>query len=369
MSEDIDEPIRLWNVHDGSTARVGAQQRFNILGSVADPEETTALDARLNGGSWLPVPVNLTGRPRARLSGPGDFNLDKVDLGDLRADNVLEIRQLLRGGRDRTRTVRFRADQSAGGPPAFELDLRAGEIEQFAQVVDGEWHVVEREGALSVAVGRERAGYDRILLFGDRRWTTGYEVKACLTVDAWTHYVHNVGLLFKWNPHRTDGGRDLPINWSTGLAYYASTSPGLRLRFGVDVKYRQGVCIGDHVLAEAPYRWWTRSPRWLLRAVWYASGRRHVVSQLRTGVRYCFRARVHPECYTLTVWRADRPEPSSPQIEVPSPAELLPSGAVGIIAQNAAVRVHEFRVRPVPFAEAPRSSHQEEQDVGNWPRP
>lgn len=343
---DEADHIRVWNVHEGVTATVGAQERFNVLGKVLDPEDTVELHARLNGGDWVPVPVNLTTGSKARLRAPGDFNIDRIHIDALRPTNVLELRQTLRDGAQRRRRIRFQAAERPGGSPDFTLAVQPGKIEEFCQVVDGDWRVVACEDSSSIGISRSQAGYDRIVLFGDRDWTTGYEVEACLTVDAWTYHVHNVGLLFKWNPHAEGNDAVLPIRWSTGLAYYASASPGLRLRYGVDVTYARGVRHGDFVLGEAPLAWWTRTPAWLLRAAWFMSGRRLVLSQLRTGVRYRFRARIDPTCYQLTAW-CDGKRAPRPQVVVSSPTEHLRAGAVGIIAQNAAVRVHEFTVRPV----------------------
>lgn len=339
--------IRVWNLHDGVTAMAGAQQRLNVVGRVENPAETSALHARLNDGEWMPVPVNLTDGSKARLCAPGDFNLDGIDVDDLDPTNVLVFRQTMRDGSEELQKLSFDVVKTPPEPQAFDLALRPGEIEEFCQVVDGAWALVHDEDGLAIGMPAEFAGYDRIVLFGDRRWTTGYEVEACLTVDAWTHYVHNIGLLFKWNMHGTATGTTLPNVWSTGLAYYASTTPGLRLRFGVDVRWVDGERTGDFVLKEVPRARWSRIPVWLHRAAWYLSGRRVVLSQLRTGVRYRFRARIDPDIYSLTVWRDDRPRPARPQVVVERPIEQLPTGAVGIIAQNASARLHEFSVRPL----------------------
>lgn len=365
----------IWNVHEGVTAVVGSQSRFNVLGRVQDPASTAALHGRVNDGPWAPIPVNLAGRPKGRLVRPGDFNFDTVDIERLAADNVLEIRQTLHDGREHVERLRFGATLTEPSPLTFELRLADGEIEQFCQVVDGDWRIVTDGEDAALAINRESAGYDRIVLFGDRRWTNDYEIDASLTVDAWTSCVHNVGLLFKWNPHEESAGPRLPISWSTGLAYYASVSPGLRLRHGVEVTYRPGgIRMGDHVLAERPVRWWSRLPLWLVRLGWYATGRRMVLSQLRPGVRYRFRARISSEQYTLAVWPASKAPPRRPQVVVAHPPEHLDAGSVGVIAQNAAVRVHEYSVRALstsPPSEAPsnggdhrqmaRTSHQPEQ--------
>lgn len=345
--------MELWNVHEGVTAVVGAQRHFNVLGRVRDSVSTSRLDGRLNGGRWLPVPVNLTDRSRARLRAPGDFNIDKINVTDLRPQNLLELRQLFDDGATRTHAVKFGAVRRASADRIFDLALHPGHIEEFAQVVDGNWRVVRDEnGNMCLSIPRSEAGYDRILLFGDQNWTTGYEVNASLTVDCWTHYVHNVGILFKWNPHYVDADRALATEWSTGLGYYASASPGLRLRFGVDVQFdERGRKLGDHVLAERPLHRW-RHPLWFLKGCWYLSNGRVVLSQLRPKVLYRFRARVDPECYRLTVWPASEAEPA-PQVVAPSPIEHLATGSVGVIAQNAATRIYGFSVRPLTTSASP----------------
>lgn len=337
--------MELWNVHEGVTAVVGAQYRFNIVGRVDDPGNTLALSCRLNGGDWSPVAVNLSGGPKARLRSPGDFNIDAFKVEELLSDNVIEVRQTRRGLPEVRRVVAFGASQPPLAEPDFELSLGNGKAEEYCQVVDGHWRVVHDGQGPALVIDPADAGYDRIALFGHRQWTTGYEVDACISVDRWTNYVHNVGVLFKWNPHRLGRAGRLPTEWTTGLAYYASTSPGLRVRFGDDVRFDdEGRKLGDQVLAERPVNGWGTLPRWLLRGTWHLSGRRLVLSQLRPGVPYRYRVRVDPAAYSLSVWRAGRPEPR-PQIVVVGPTEVLASGSVGVIAQNAAARVHSFRVR------------------------
>ena len=118
----------------------------------------------------------------------------------------------------------------------------------------------------------------------------------------------------------------------------------MRLRFGTDVHLDdKGRKIGDHVLMERPYSHLRRFAYWALN---HYAGRDVPISQLRPGFRYHFRLRVSPDRYALSVWRDGRKEPP-PQLEVDSPEDLLPVGAVGVIALYCAVRLYEFDVNPV----------------------
>ncbi|MGI9534500.1 MAG: hypothetical protein ACR2NW_06085, partial [Thermodesulfobacteriota bacterium] len=178
---------------------------------------------------------------------------------------------------------------------------------------------------------------------------------ARLSVTSWTHITHNVGLLFKWNPHLQGDGTNLPIQWSTGLGYYYSLSKGLRIRFGKDVHVDQkGNKQGDYILREKPLSYSRYFKGKLIKFSRFVMKNekkslffgRNPFSQITPGIQYYFKLKVHPERYSLTVWEDGTVEPS-PQLVVNEPIEVLPQGSVGIIAYNCGVRIYEFNVNPM----------------------
>ncbi|MGH7414243.1 MAG: hypothetical protein ACREKJ_08585 [Candidatus Rokuibacteriota bacterium] len=339
--------LEVWNLTPGVTARVGAQAVFNVLGRVKAPGRTEHLWYRLNESPERKVFFNRGPRNAGRLERPGDFNIDTIDPGELKPWNWLRLGILDEAAREEQEyEIGFPCSRLEDGAPRLRLDLEGiAHPQEVGQVVDGKWRVSRDErGRRCLEIRREDAGLDRIIVFGREDWTSSYEVTARLRVTAWTGVLHNVGLLFKWNAHLPGDGTWLPTQWSTGLAYYYSDCPGLRVRFGVDVhEDARGRKVGDYILKEAPLSSWRR---------WLATGARRVAPsspwfpQVVAGRDYWFNARIRPDEYTLTVWKDGGRRPS-PQVVVEAPTDRLPRGAVGLIAHRCGVRMYEFEVSGV----------------------
>jgi hypothetical protein len=333
--------LEVWNLTPGGTAVIGAQKIFNVVGRVRTQNGAAALEYVLNDGPRFPVNIGKS----ARLSRPGDFNIDTIALSDLRNDNVLDL--YVSSGSDISHhSIPFYTKSTADRWPRFELEFdRVNNIEEIGQVIDGRWLVSKDDaGVPCLEIRPEDAGYDRLIGFGSHEWTTGYEVNARIIVTRWTKRGYfNTGLTFKWNPHLRGDGTNLPTQWSTGLAYYAAKCPGLRLRFGVNVHWSNNEKVGSHVLKETHYSLWRR---WagLVRNEIFRIGD-NPITQLLPFVPYRFRLIVLPRAYRLTVWEEGTPEPE-PQLIVLEPKDLLPTGCVGLIACNCAMRVYEYAVRP-----------------------
>lgn len=340
-----DDVIEVWNLTPGGPAHRESQEIFNVVGRVANPEQVEQFSYRLNGGAETPIVFRRSADyDDGRLFRQGDFNIDTIRSPELRAENRITLKLRI-GSEEVVRDIEFRCAEPSRPEPRFHLDLEdVSSTEEVGQVIDGNWRVgVDQVGKPCVEIRKEDAGYDRILLFGRGEWTTGYEVTARLAPTAWTSKYHNLGLVFKWNPHSQGNGLVLPTRWNTGLGYYCSYSPGLRLRFGTDVHVDdRGTKVGDHVLAEAHYSRWRR---WCYRVINEKGRRRLPISQLPAGRQFRFRLIVDPSRYALTVWRVDRPEPP-PQLVTERVDERLSQGAVGVIALCCAVRVYEFDVAP-----------------------
>lgn len=342
------DDVEVWNLADGVPAVFGAQDIFNVVGRVREPERVASMTYVLNGAPRRSVAF-AAGAPAGRLARTGDFNIDTITSEELRRENDLALHVRRVDRTEATRVISFPAVPLAPGKPAFRLDLsHARGPQEVGQVVDGRWRVVvDERGERCLEIARRDAGYDRIILFGSHAWTHGYAVSARLVVPAWTHHCHNVGLLFKWNPHERGDGDQLPTRWSTGLGYYAWPSPGLRLRVGVGVHVdREGRKLGDLVLAERPLSNIRRAlgrPRRRL-------GLGPPPSQIVPGRQYRFHLRVAAGEYALAVWPAARRRPAQPQLVASAPLDRLPTGAVGLIVLNGAVRLYEFEVEPLAAA-------------------
>jgi hypothetical protein len=319
---------------------------FNVVGRVADPTSLEEFAYRLNDGPERPVFFARRTDPIARLRRAGDFNIDTIALADLAADNRLCLRIKRAGGSEHRREIGFRSAPFERAEPRFRLELDGARgAEQVGQVVEGPWRVAKDErGRDCLEIAPEDAGYDRIILFGREDWTSGYEVRARLAITRIADR-HNIGLVFKWNPHERGDGTCLPKKWSSGLAYYCSYGrhPGLRIRFGVQAHYEAGQVRGDHLLAHCPL-----TTRWhvMFNRIRQKARLARWTTELREGRDYCFRMLVQPRRLALAAWLAERVEPSS-QLSVDDPIDPLRQGAVGILAYHVGVRLYEFEVRPL----------------------
>ena len=350
------DEFELWNLAPESTVIIGAQRIFNVLGRLKHPEKIKGAAYSINDGPERAIFFKYLENKSERLICPGDFNIDTILMEDLGPENQIRFRLDL-GSEEKEYIIGFSTYLINGKLPYYRLDLSAtNHPHEVGQIVDGKWQRRRDERSEPcLEILKQDSGHDRIILFGRHDWTSGYEITARLCVTAWTHVTHNVGLLFKWNPHLQGDGTCLPIQWTTGLGYYYSLSKGLRIRFGRNVHFdSNGNKRGDHILKEkplSPYYYvkgnMIKLCRWFLKLVKVNSPFTYdPFSQIIPGRKYLFRMLVHPEKYALTVWEEGKNEPS-PQLEVKKPVEILPSGSVGIIAYNCGVRVYDFEVSPV----------------------
>jgi hypothetical protein len=345
------DQIEVWNLTDDGIVRSGCVDTFNIVGRVSAPDTIRAFVYELNGSSEVPIFFARHADSETRLRQAGDFNIDTIGPADLAAMNRLSLRIKRADGVEHQREIVFRLAPFEQIDPSFRLSL-AGMIsaEQVGQVVEGPWRISEDElGRRCLEINPEHAGYDRIILFGRNDWSTSYSVRARLAVTSVSD-VHNIGLVFKWNPHERGDGTFLPKKWSSGLGYYCSYGryPGIRIRFGVRAHYDEaGKIRGEYLLAHRPLATKPQQAvlNWIRRRSRVPRLSRQV-TELNLHQDYCFRMLVHPKRFALTVWPAARAEPP-PQLVVSDPVDPLPQGAVGLLAYHVGVRLYEFEVRPL----------------------
>lgn len=347
--------IAVWNLTPGGVARSGAVVIFNVVGRLKDPEGVRSAHYRINDEAEAPIYFE---RDKAklplRLGDPGHFNIDTITDSQLRQHNLLQFRIVRTDGRTIIEELPFRVRPFTASCPEFRLDLSsASSPEEVGQTVEGPWQVSSDEhGRRCLEVAPEGAGYDRVILFGRHDWTTGYELSARFSVTALTG-MHNIGLVFKWNPHKQGDGTWLPSQWSTGLGYYCSYGePGLRIRFGVDVhRTPDDEKVGDHLLGHAHLDRARYLRTWIMNRL----GRSTAPSELVLGTDYMCRLRVEPQQYSLSLWQSPGSHGShehaeaepAPQVVVDQPDDLLPRGSVGFIAHQAGIRLYEYEARPL----------------------
>jgi hypothetical protein len=343
------EHIDLWNLTPGKVIQNGAQDIFNIVGRLKKPQQVRQLLYSLNGNAEVPVFFNAMNGNSGRLEKQGDFNIDTINSSDLQDVNHVLFKIIYDDDLIIQTDLVFNKKTFAKSKPGFQLNLTGVDcVEEVGQVVDGKWRFEQDEqGNPCLEIKEEDTGLDRIILFGDKNWQTGYEVKTRIVVRKWMAYPHNVGLLFKWNHHFQGDGKFLPSRWSTGLAYYYSDCPGLRVRFGVDVRLdKNGTKLGDFILKEKTLSPWRRWIGWIARNIYRLTRKELIYSQIKPNVAYNFHAFIHPDKYTLTVWQEGKIKPN-PQIVIINPPEKLKSGSVGIIAHRCALRVYDFSVAAI----------------------
>jgi hypothetical protein len=349
------EELEIWNLTPGTSNYAGAQEIFNIVGRLKSPEKTSNLHYSLNGETDKPVFFNRGPAQIGRLPKPGDFNLDTIRLADLKPYNEITFRVTSDNQEVKESKIAFAINLYKEHKPRFQLNFK--EIEhasQVGQIVDGKWQLgYNSNGEPCLEIREENAGLDRIILFGRHDWTSGYEITTTLCVTTWIKRPYNVGLLFKWNPHLQGDGSSLPIQWSTGLGYYCSYNPGLRIRFGVNVHLDEnGNKVGSFVLKNGRLSLWRAmignvvERRVIRRIAREIFGLKLPFTEIAPGIPYHFRLRIHPKKYTLSVWKYGKKEPP-PQLVVSKPNERLPKGSMGIVAHYCAVKVYNFNVSPV----------------------
>jgi hypothetical protein len=341
----LSDALEVWNLTPGVAAISSAQTVFNVVGRLKQPEAVEKFTFSLNGSVERPIFFNSQPKRSGRLERFGDFNIDTISTHELQPENILRFFLRGKGSSVTSEEIAFPARPIVSVSPEYRLDLSGVSVpEQVGQVVDGKWQIGrDVNGETCLEIGKTDAGLDRIILFGNHAWNGNYEITARLSVAAWSDRLHNIGLLFCWNPHRQGDGTFLPTEWTTGLGYYYSHCAGLRLRYGVDVHLdEKRNKVGDYVLAERALSPWRGQMGRLINNFLPVE---RLVSQIIPGRQYHFQLLITPQVHTLAVFQAGQRKPT-PQLSVHRPRTWLQRGAVGLIAHHCAARLYEFDVKP-----------------------
>ena len=205
MSRDKDIKFDFWYGPHQTFGRLGHPQRWiNVLGNVRTAGPLETLYYTLNGGE----PWHLSmGKDSHRLARPGDINLDiaRTRLRPGRNDIVLYARDLEGNEGHGALTVDYR--DGGPWPLPYTIDWQTiKNIQDAVQVVDGRWRVT------NAGVRTTEPYYDRMLAFGDDRWTD-YEIRTSIVFHAYTtavvgpptYGVSHAALATRWTGHYRDG--------------------------------------------------------------------------------------------------------------------------------------------------------------------
>jgi hypothetical protein len=338
--------LELWNVGEDTECLAGAQSIFNIVGRVTSFSLGQRLTYSLNGGPERAVAVQGPVDAK-RLSRFGDFNIDTITVDELRQTNVLRL--VLHGaGGGLTEIIRtFRVRFIEPAQLSWRLDLRgASQPQEKAQIVDGKWRLGrDLDGRGYLAIASEDAGYDRVLLVGHRDWGSGYQVHARFRVDRWMPSIsQGIGCAFHWNAHRGGDGSALPDEWSSGIAWAFSESPGLTIRVGRNArKDASGRWLGETVVAEGTL---SRTRATLSRLSRRIVPTSYFFPQIMPSIEYGYRLTVEERRLALSLWKVAEPEPPA-QVVAEDPPAILTHGCVGVIAHHCAMKLYELTVSPL----------------------
>ena len=211
--------IEIWDGTQQQFGHLGIPQQWaNILGRVWDSEAPDTLFYSLNGGPTSPLSMGPNG---TRLVGVGDYNIE-IDYADLiPGPNQLVISAIDTLGERRDTTVVL--NHVEGGIWALADTARfetAAAISEEAHVVDGRWYLVPGVG---VRMDSTATGYDRLLVVGDYRWETNYEVLLPMTIHAASlGGLTGIGLGLGWQGHTgSEQPRvDAPFQAITWIKYF-----------------------------------------------------------------------------------------------------------------------------------------------------
>ncbi|NIA25990.1 MAG: DUF1349 domain-containing protein, partial [Gammaproteobacteria bacterium] len=219
-----------------------AQKWIDLLGNVDDPDGIASLSYTLNGGASHSLSI---GPDTRRLLMPGDFNvqISTADPDLVVGANTVVITAVDGLSNPTTKTVTVNWSTGNVWPLPYSIDWSTvTDIQNVAQVVDGQWEV--NNNLLTVDIG-----YDRLIDIGDVTWDQ-YEVLVPMTIRGLDtvngydspSYGPALGILMGWDGHEDCTVFDEPIcdpsaqpvwGWwpsgSLGELRWTDTFEGLRL--------------------------------------------------------------------------------------------------------------------------------------------
>ena len=299
--------ISIWYGDSQSFGQVGNPQRWvNILGNVSDPDGVASLSYTLNGGvsQYLSIGPDLR-----RLEHAGDFNVEIAQTALVQGDNTVVVTAIDSLAKISTTTVTFQYTSANIWPLPYVADWSgAASISQVAQVVDGNWAIVNGE------LEPVSLGYDRTVAIGDMSWTD-YEVTVPITIHGidpagfrWPSGSPGLGLVMRWQGHYDWDGSQPTYGWYPigGTAWYAWNSDGTN---SLDLEGNNS--------AISPIESRT----------------------LAVGTTYIWKVRCQTQpgggtLYSLKIWQEGTPEPAAWELQGYGPSDELTAGSLLIVAHH-----------------------------------
>ena len=321
-------------------ARGQSQRWINILGRVNDPDGVKSLHYQLNGGEEQRLSLGPFARSNEcrdrRLYHRGDFNVE-IDPSALKpGTNTITFLAKDQKEQSSTKEMSFTYEQQTTRLPYTVDWAKQSSIQDAALVVDGNWSKDEN----SIGTDEEFWGYDRSVAIGDVSWTD-YEVTVPITIhgfdpDGFQNPSNGpgIGVIMRWQGH-----------YGPDEGSYGDLWPDCQPRigfspFGVLGWYRWRASTGEYSLH------------------FYGNDERVIGENpdvnLAFDVTYNFKIRVitDPEeghLYSMKVWRASNPEPTSWSVGPVRSRDSLDNGSLLLISHHADATFGTVRVEPTTY--------------------
>ena len=324
--------IEIWHGLEQRVGQLGdAQDDFNLLGRVPEPDQLLSLQYGVNGD----IPVELNFRAYRRLAADGHFNAD-IPIASLEpGPNTIELEGRFLDGEVAHRVVTVTRLSGASPLPVTIDWAEVAEPQDVGQVVDGEWRL-DQEGLRPAHVG-----YDRLFLIGERDWQD-YEVTAEIVLHGVTAETgpfsggNGLGLIMRFAGHTVGGYARFPIaqpKW--GFQPFGAIA-WLRWQRGVPDGPAVRQFLGGGAKTKAD----------------------HGAVEVRTGERYMLKvlAQTLPDDadgrgvtrYAFKFWPAGAEEPAAwDWEEVHASRHALRSGGVGLLAHHVDVSFGKVTIVPL----------------------
>ena len=190
------------------------QTWVNILGNVVDLNgSVTALSYRVNGAgapNVLSMGPDILWDGPYRLELPGDFNAE-IDADDLLPGmNQIIFSATDNEGNESTEICHVDYTTGVTWPDTYSIDWKTvTDIQDVAQVVDGQWEIVDDPNHAGEKMVRNTVpGYDRLIAIGDKFTWDNYEVTVPILVNQFNPAGFNpasnsyaVGFILRWPGH------------------------------------------------------------------------------------------------------------------------------------------------------------------------
>lgn len=190
--------IRIWNGLNVKTGHLGyVQHDLNILGHVFSGNGPVLLTYSLNEEQ----PVRLNTRLGRRIAEKGDFNAD-IPVAHLKPGlNRVVFRASDEFGNTSEQTVAISNETGAYPLPVSFDCAKVKDIADVGVITDGRWQI-DAQG-----ISNAQAGYDRVLIFGNRDWRD-YEITALMSVNGFSRQQgpdssegQSAGFCLRWQGH------------------------------------------------------------------------------------------------------------------------------------------------------------------------